>query len=152
MLQQQQHAPHGGATGENDRHYTGGEFLPFYKPRTLMPQVDDKAYPALRLWLTDHAITQLSETVEPWQLHPHQRIDAMKAHAIPPQVLAIPLLVSRDGYILDGHHRWLAHVINNTACPVLRIGLPFDEAIEALFEFLREVPSGHLAKELSVTI
>ena len=30
-----QHAPRGGATALNGRHYAGGEFLPFYVPREV---------------------------------------------------------------------------------------------------------------------
>jgi|SRR6187455_751983 len=149
-MQHLEHAPHGGEIGENGLRYRGGEFVPFYKPRPLMPQVDDKAYPAMRLWLTENAIPFFTEAVDAWTLHPHQRIDAVKAANIPDSVLAIPLLVSRGGFILDGNHRWLAHLERGKPCEVIRIGLPFDDAIAALFKFLGEQPSATLAKELSL--
>jgi hypothetical protein len=115
-----------------------------------MPQIDDKAYPALRLWLTDNAITFYQETVAPSELKPHQRIDVDKAIHIPPSVLAIPLLVSSDGYILDGNHRWYAHEQANAVCKIIRIGLPFDDAIAALQFFLQQEPSGELKRELTL--
>jgi hypothetical protein len=148
-MQHVNHAPHGGTIGENGLLYRGGEFVPFYKPRPLMPQVDDKAYPAMRLWLTDNAIPFFTETVDAWKLSPRQRIDAVKASRIPDSVLAIPLLVSREGFILDGNHRWLAHVMQGKACQVIRIGLTFDDAIAALFRFLSETPNATLERELS---
>lgn len=45
-----------------------------------------------------------------------------------------PLLVSRDGYVLDGHHRWmaLAEIDPKTQIPVRRIDLPVREALARL--------------------
>ena len=33
-------APKGGEEGVNGHHYKGGEFLPFYVPRPVMPQIE----------------------------------------------------------------------------------------------------------------
>lgn len=149
-MQHIEHAPAGGIVGEADRFYSGGEFLPFYKPRPLMPQVDDKAYPALLDWCAFMGVAVTRERVEPAELKPHQRIDIDKARAIPASVLSIPLLVSADGYILDGNHRWFAHVQAGRACDVVRLGLAFDDAIAALFEFLRDTPNATLQRELTL--
>lgn len=45
-----------------------------------------------------------------------------------------PIVISNDGYIVDGHHRWGALLILNREhdnFPFIQIGLPRDQAIEA---------------------
>ena len=148
---QLEHAHKYGDIGENGEYYKGGEFLPFYKPRPLMPQVSDKAYPQLIAWCARNGLTVSCGSVSLACLKPHQRIDKAKAQAIPPQVLDIPLLVSCDGYILDGNHRYLAHKLQGKATVrVIQLGAAFDEAIADLFRFLNETQGAALDKELSL--
>jgi len=44
-----------------------------------------------------------------------------------------PIVISEDNYIVDGHHRQLAYQVidPDTEIPVIKIGLPRDEAIKA---------------------
>ena len=148
-MQHIEHSPRGGIVGETNRYYSGGEFLPFYKPRPLMPQVDDKAYPALLAWCEFMGVGVSRETVAPRTLKAHQRIDRHKAERIPDSVMVIPLLVSADGFILDGNHRWLAHCDRALPVTVIRLALSFDDAIGALFQFLRDTTHATLETELS---
>ena len=43
-----------------------------------------------------------------------------------------PLIISLDGYIVDGHHRWLAvrSAFPNAKVPVIVIGLPIKKALQ----------------------
>lgn len=47
------------------------------------------------------------------------------------------IIISKDGYILDGHHRWAAGVISNPDKPmkVKRINMNMDELLSQSFEF-----------------
>lgn len=132
---QLQHAPHDGALGVNGRHYVGGEFLPFYVPRDRMPQVASKDYPALRRWLAARGLSALEAILEPSRLRAHQRIDEKRALAMPAEALRVPCLVSSDFYMLDGNHRWLAHMNNGSLLRAIVIDKPFDEAVDLLLAF-----------------
>lgn len=143
-------APTGGLIDPlNGRAYKGGELLPFYVPRPVMPQVDEAAYPALLAFAKAWDIEVDLETgIDPATLRAHQRIDPIRAAEMPPEVLAKPILVSLDGYILDGNHRWLAHVHLDAALTAYRIDLPFEAAIRLLFDFpgtydLADKPEGN---------
>ena len=43
-----------------------------------------------------------------------------------------PLIVSKDNFIVDGHHRWKALLIkfNTTKIPYIKIGLPAKRAVQ----------------------
>ena len=129
------HAPHGGECLYH-HHYAGGEFLPFYVPRDVMPQIDWQDLPALVDFLpsTGVEVTRLSG-LDPRQLIAHQRVDRRKALAIPAEALTKPVLVSSDHYILDGNHRWLAHALRRLPIDAWQLALPFDPALDALFRF-----------------
>lgn len=132
-------APAGGLVDPlNGRDYKGGELLPFYVPRPIMPQVDEKDYPTLVSWLLhDKGVdVTVNEACDPAALRAHQRVDRFHAERLPPGVLDKPILVSGDSYVLDGNHRWWAHVhFGINPIPAIRILRPFEEAIGLLFEF-----------------
>ena len=133
-------APKGGEIDPlNGKFYRGGEREAFYVPRPVMPQVDEKFYPELFKFASERGICIRSATIDPAEkLRPHQHIDKLKAKHmgdVEPAVLAKPILTSRDDFILDGNHRWLAHVMNKLPVPVYELALEFEEAIRFLFEF-----------------
>lgn len=127
------HAPAGGHVELNHRFYSGGQFLPFWVPRVAMPQIDD--VPALLEYLDNLGVGWRRTNRNPDNLCPHQRVDTKHARTIPEEVLALPCLVAEDGFILDGHHRWAAHKMRGTLCPVIEVGAPFDDAIGMLLSF-----------------
>lgn len=122
------------------RHYRPGEFLPFYVPRERMPQVDEKdtvrmivdaAHIALPVG-GFHPLPTL-EVLPPCEIRAHQRVDHRRAAAMNPAIRAKPIIISRDNYVVDGNHRWWAHVkAGSEAIPVIRLALDFDEAIRWL--------------------
>ncbi|MGN6818291.1 MAG: hypothetical protein ACTHJR_06425 [Sphingomonas sp.] len=129
-------APRGGELGLNGREYKGGEFLPFYVPRPEMPQIDEIDLPEFLDFVRNRQVDVLTEAVDPATLRAHQRIDIDIAVKMQPQVLAKPAVVSKDSYVLDGNHRWWAHVHQHLSpMNILRIGLPFAEAIALMFAF-----------------
>jgi hypothetical protein len=82
-----------------------------------------------------HKYDPTIEVVNPKTLRAHQRVDINRAIAMPLEVKLKPTLVSIDNFVLDGNHRWWAHVHSgDEAMNVIRIGLEFDKAIDWLFE------------------
>jgi len=128
-------ASHGGELGVNGRLYKGGEFLPFYIPRPEMPQVDEKDYPALFEFVKSQSIPLLTERFQPNQLRAHQRVSWDKVVSMDEVTFRKPVLVSQDRFVLDGNHRWTAHVHRNVPLSAYVLGLEFEAAIGLLFKF-----------------
>jgi hypothetical protein len=127
-------APAGGVS-EYGRVFRGGEFLPFYVPRPDMPQVDEANLPELVARAFNAGISPTFDVTDPRRLRAHQRVDHARAAGMPLAVKLKPILVSSDGYVLDGNHRWWAHVHEDDGyISVIRLGLPFEQAIAWLFE------------------
>jgi hypothetical protein len=112
-----------------------GEFLPFYIPRPKMPQVDDQYYP----WFVSLAFKGEDyngpgcnfEVVPVNSLRAHQRINKRRADTMPADLKLKPIIVSSDGYIVDGNHRWWAHVHGKDEwINVIRLDLSFDNALD----------------------
>lgn len=40
-----------------------------------------------------------------------------------------PIIISKDGYIVDGHHRWIAFKLLKKPLKAIQIDLPKNEAI-----------------------
>lgn len=114
---------------------TNGEFERFYVPRPLMPQVARHDYPALFDFAKQHQVDVLERKLLPCDVHPHQRIDHVKAEQLDMDKLTKPILISNDAFILDGNHRWweLNHL--GMLVSAYSFGLPFDAAIKFLFSF-----------------
>lgn len=55
----------------------------------------------------------------------------------PEKSLKKPVIVSADGYLLDGHHRWAALRLQNPGnqLPVIRVGLPMTDLLKAAHAF-----------------
>lgn len=47
-----------------------------------------------------------------------------------------PIIISNDGYIVDGHHRWAAHDNIGTPVPVIRV----NAGINDILDFLQDKP------------
>lgn len=122
-------------TDEFGKHYTPGEFLPFYVPRAYMPQVDERYTVKM---LVDSSLVfgreqPLAKIMDPRTLRAHQRIDHARAAAMTDAVRAKPIIVSADGYVVDGNHRWWAHVkAGSTAIAVFELQQSFEDAINWL--------------------
>lgn len=144
-------APTGGEIGLNGKHYKGGEFLPFYVPRPVMPQLDEADYPEFFDFVTAQGWSYRLTTLDPKELHFHQRVAWDKVIHMSPEQLAKPILVSQDGFILDGNHRGEAHIRNHTAAPAVVINLDFEAAIKLMFSFPKTYAYGD-GKEHQISI
>ena len=126
----------GGELGCNDVMYKGGEIMPFYIPRPVMPQIDECDEAGFLLFCSDKGISAVTETVDPRTLRAHQRVNMGIVHSMSAEVLAKPALISKDNFILDGNHRWTAHIkLKIDEMNVIRVDLEFEEAIDLMFSF-----------------
>lgn len=130
----QHRAPRGGVE-RFGRTYKGGEFLPFYVPRPVMPQINEEDYYDFIAFANEKGAEIKVNYIDPKQAKPHQRIDRIHAAKMPPEVRRKTIFVSRDWYILDGNHRWKLHALERSKIAVYQIDLPFEEAIGLMFAF-----------------
>jgi hypothetical protein len=129
-----QHARHGGERWFG-RAYRGGQFLPFYVPRPVMPQIDEEFYPEFIEFAAARDVEVIVRYLPPKLLKAHQRIDRFKAARMPVEVASKTVFISVDHFILDGNHRWMYHRLHRSLVPCFEIKLPFNEAIALMFAF-----------------
>lgn len=113
-------------------------------PRAEMPQVKAEARGALTFFLRARGIDTAAETVPASSLKPTQ------AEYSPEKVRAAAarkggdraILVSSDGYVVDGHHQWMAAREAGEDVKVRRLDAPIAE----LLPVVREFPSATTAE------
>lgn len=108
-------------------------------PRAEMPQIKGEDRDAFVRFLADKGIGNEREEVPASSLKPTQ------AEFSPEKVARFAetgpiggersVLVSSDGYVLDGHHQWMAHREMGTDVPAIRLDAPIRELLAAANEF-----------------
>ena len=98
----------------------------FMIPREQMPQIASKDVSG---FLKTHGVSPDQESVRTDSLKPTQsQFNAEKIVAMGERAKSLPILVSDDDFVLDGHHRWLAnHFTGNGRQNVIR--LPWDAKV-----------------------
>lgn len=120
------------------------------KRRYAMPQIRSYDYDDFFKWLKkEEGITYKKKTVKTDSLKPTQKeFSEDKANNLadnaPANKLATPILVSKDNYILDGHHRWLANHIKSGRINIIQ----FDSNIDEFLEHAKKFPKA-VTKKLS---
>lgn len=125
-----------------------GRFQPFYIPRGIMPQVDEADYPELFTFLHGRGISIDRGLRHPWELHFHQHVDMAHVRAMPPEVEGKPVLISQDGYVVDGNHRTAAHMKDGRLVEVIVIRADFHVAVDAV----RAFPKAYTLDQIGDTI
>lgn len=106
-----------------------------------MPQISSEDVPEFLTWLQHQGIDWKSEAIPARQLNPTQKeFNPEKVQGMlgePEASLAKPILVSRDDYIFDGHHRWAALKMKNPSygMKVWKIDLPIRELLKMATDF-----------------
>ena len=103
--------------------------------RSHMPQVDEKLYPNLLVFLGQRGLTFTAGLISPTLLKLHQEVDPEKAKAIPDIYLSKPILSAWDDFVLDGDHRSYRHFLNGTQVPFIRVEAEFYTALKAVLAF-----------------
>lgn len=106
--------------------------------RVDMPQVKLDDLRSLKMYLTKTNVGYVEENIDPEDLIATQKefnIDKVNSILKDFKEDSDPILISKDNYILDGHHRWLAFKKKEVDIPVLRIQKDLDKAMFLLAEY-----------------
>lgn len=109
-------------------------------PRANMPQVAVKLRPAMLAFLESRGIKHERVDVAANSLKPTQaeysvsKTERAKGLA-DDRSDASAVLVSSDGYVLDGHHRWLAKAQEGQPVNVIRFDAPIDRLLDVVRDF-----------------
>jgi len=106
-------------------------------PRSDMPQIKAEHRGAMVNFLKGKGISHESKEVPAADLKPTQaefsRTKVAKAQKYTGGDRSI--LVSSDGYVLDGHHQWLAKLEAGESVNIIQLGAPISELLPAVKEF-----------------
>lgn len=84
-------------------------------PRHLLPQIPKEKLPEFVRYLHKNGIGVDKTDVEAKKLLPIQKhVNKDKVKSIisdKDKALRIPLIITSDGFLVDGHHRWLAALV-----------------------------------------
>jgi len=106
--------------------------------RISMPQIVAQKLPTFLKELRGDGTKVKRATVDPKTLKPTQdKLDTAKVDKLKklPDALKKPILVSQDGFILDGHHRWAANKALKRQQPVIQVQLDRDDLLEEARDF-----------------
>lgn len=134
------------AEHEDRRH---AKYAELFKPslgirREDMPQVPGGVKPKFLNQLRADGVSVDMETVDPATLKPTQgtynaeNMDYLRTEAKAGRFDASPILVSQDGRVLDGHHRWAVAAMEGMKLPIARVGLPIKQLLERSRRFAAE--------------
>lgn len=113
--------------------------------RKLMPQVDSLENFIKNL--NDQIVSHRNIDIDPKDLKSTQsEFDMEKVRQMPSSKGHTGVIISNDNYILDGHHRWLAHHRDSAKMKVLQV----DQPILELIHTARCMPNNVLGKVKSV--
>lgn len=105
-------------------------------PRAAMPQISAASRGGLANFLKARGVATTEETVAGKSLKPTQaEFDPKKVQEARRRMSGTQrkLLISAEGYVLDGHHQWMAARFGDV--DVIRLALPVQEALQALEAF-----------------
>jgi len=109
-------------------------------PRRNMPQIKKKHLEDYMEWLEDNNIKITETKILAKELKPTQKdfnIKKVKQFMESKDKLDKPLLVSKDNYIIDGHHKWLANLNldENKKLKVIRVDMKAKELLKKTMKF-----------------
>jgi hypothetical protein len=110
------------------------EDLAIRRNRANMPKLSDLAQ--FQTDLRTSGVGYDVRMVDPMKLKPGQRnFDMDKVREFQQTTnptLDMPLIMSRDNYVVDGHHRWIAAANNNVPIMAHHVDMDFQDLIELL--------------------
>jgi hypothetical protein len=110
-------------------------------PRAEMPQIKAEHRGALTQFLGARGVTHEQVELTADELKPTQaEFSPAKVRGMVGADIGRSILVSSDGYVLDGHHQWLAAKESGQPVKAIRLDAPIDE----LLPLAREFPSSTL--------
>ncbi len=106
--------------------------------RITMPQIIAKKLPEFLAELREDTTKTRRKTLDPATLKPTQdKLDTAKVKRIQgnPEALKKPIVVSKDQFIVDGHHRWAACKALGQKVPCIVVDLSKDDLLAAARDF-----------------
>lgn len=111
--------------------------------RNKMPQVKEKNYPEYLKYLQDNKISMRKKVVDPTKYKAIQKEFSDDGIQIAVERLMAgkikPCLVSVDGYVIDGHHRWLAAIHLKRKLNVIKINAPVKKVLDITRKFPKTI-------------
>ena len=106
-------------------------------PRAQMPQIKAEHRGAMTQFLGARGITHEQVELDANDLAPTQREFSVSKvqKAIDFKGGSRSILVSSDGYVLDGHHQWLASAEKGEPVQAIRLNAPIKQLVRAVREF-----------------
>lgn len=107
-----------------------------------MPQIESQYIPDYVADLRKRGVKVDETAIDPTKLKASQsQLDAQKAggikkagrYKVPP---GDPILVTSDGYVVDGHHRWAAAYAANESVPAIVIDMPIHQGLADATAFM----------------
>jgi hypothetical protein len=111
-------------------------------PREQMPQVDEKFYTDMLVFLGNSGVRFSAGYIDPLHVYSHQMVDLARVAAMPKDIANKPTLISADPAMIDGNHRWAWHYNNKCLMPFIRIELPFFDALKVIRTYPRTYAYG----------
>ena len=105
-------------------------------PRNKLPQIPTKEIPEFVDFCQENGINVRAVRIGVMNLRPiqkHLNVDKVKKFLYSNEPQQVPLMVSNDNHIMDGHHRWAAAAVNDKTTKILCI--KFGCSIEELINF-----------------
>jgi hypothetical protein len=107
--------------------------------RKDMPQVEGKNIPKFLDFLKSEGVKYTEKLIDSKKLRPTQgQFNQEKIQAMIDTIdtkKQNPIMVLKDGYVIDGHHRWLAHYNLERKMPVIEINLDINDALDKMHDF-----------------
>lgn len=104
--------------------------------RIEMPQIRKEHWQRFLAYARERTTLTEESGVDPKSLKAVQHeFDQDRVDAIDMEKLKWPILVSQDGYVLDGNHRWIKAYQVDHPLKLLRLGLDRDDALTLMREF-----------------
>ena len=104
--------------------------------REQMPVIPNEAKPEFRAELEQSGVKVQNQKVQADSLKPTQQdfnvenIEFLRGEVLGGKYDGNPIVVSRDGRVLDGHHRWAVAVQHKLPIDVLRVDLPIEQLVD----------------------
>lgn len=116
--------------------------------RTEMPQITHKMHKEFFAFLKDKGVSTTQKRIDPNELKPSQtqfskqKIEGMMKSIEDGSYKPKPIIVSKDNYVIDGHHNWIAHMNLNRDMLIAKV----DVAAKELFDLMHEFPKSYTKK------
>lgn len=111
--------------------------------RKDLPQIEAKNLRHFFNYLKKHNIESVRKSVDPnglkaTQGHFHkEKIKNIMKSMENGENKPSPIVVSKDNYVMDGHHRWLAHANMNKAIDIYHVNIPAKQLIDTMHGYPR---------------